>query len=189
MTEPLNIALIVGSSRRGRIADRLLKWLIRELSLIADFSLDVIDAREYDPAITGQPIPTHKLEAAIERADAMMILTAEYNHSFPAPLKAMLDAVGAPWRKKPVGFISYGGISGGLRAVEQLRLVVAELDMVGVRESVSISNPWSTIAEDGEPADADRLNGSLQRMTDALLWWATVLKAARRANRVLENAT
>lgn len=186
-TEKLNIALIVGSSRNGRVADRMMKWLLGEL-LSADFSVHIIDARNYDPAVTGAPLPARRLEQEIEHADAAIILTPEYNHSFPAPLKAMLDAVGQPWSKKPVGFVSYGGISGGLRAVEQLRLVVAELDMVGIRETVSVSNPWNAISEDGEPADADRLNAALQRMTDSLLWWGTVLKAARRANRVLEDA-
>ena len=187
MTEPLNIALLIGSSRPGRIADRVLKWLLPEL-FSSDFNIHVIDARDYDPAVTGRPLPAEQLNKEIERADAFILLTPEYNHSFSAPLKAMLDAVGRAWRKKPVGFISYGGISGGLRAIEQLRLVVAELDMVGIRESVSIFHPWTSILEDGEPVEAERLNASLTRMTDALVWWGTVLKAARRADRVMEAA-
>lgn len=186
MTEPLNIALLIGSSRQGRIADRVLKWLLPEL-FSSEFSVHVIDARDNDPAVTGQPLPVEKLRREIEQADAFIILTPEYNHSFPAPLKAMLDAVGKPWRKKPVGFISYGGISGGLRAVEQLRVVVAELDMVGIRDTVSITHPWASIGEDGEPAEAGKLGAALDQFKDALVWWGTVLKAARRADLVLEE--
>ncbi len=63
----------------------------------------------------------------IDRADAFVVVTPEYNHAYPAVLKFMIDCAYAEWQAKPVAFVSYGGISGGLRAVEQLRLVFAEL--------------------------------------------------------------
>ncbi len=66
-----------------------------------------------------------------------VVVTPEYNHSFPGPLKAAIDRHVTPWQAKPVGFVSYGGISGGLRAVEHLRQVFAELHAVTVRETVS----------------------------------------------------
>lgn len=79
----------------------------------------------------------------IAAADAVLIVTPEYNHSFPGPLKTSIDSLRDEWKAKPVGFVSYGGIGGGLRAVEALRLVFAELHAVTVRDTVSFHNPWS----------------------------------------------
>ncbi len=79
--------------------------------------------------------------SALSEADAFIVVTPEYNHSFTASLKFVLDLVYEPWQGKPVAFVSYGGISGGLRAVEQLRLVFAELHAVTVRDTVSFANP------------------------------------------------
>ena len=76
-------------------------------------------------------------------------------------------------------FISYGGISGGLRAIEQLRLVVAELEMADIRETVSIQDPWTSLSEDGEPRFPERLNAALGRQLTALAWWGYSLRAAR----------
>ena len=73
-------------------------------------------------------------------------MTPEYNHSFPAALKNVIDWHGPQWHVKPVGFVSYGGISGGLRAVEQLRLVFAELHAVGIRDTVSFHSAWNANA-------------------------------------------
>jgi NAD(P)H-dependent FMN reductase len=87
-----------------------------------------------------------------------------------------------------VAFVSYGGISGGLRAVEQLRLVFAELSMVTVRETVSISNPWSVLSSDGVPTNADYLGAAVVRMMGSLLWWTRALKRARAETEKEEMA-
>ena len=108
-----------------------------------------------------------------------MVVTPEYNHSFPGALKVLIDAVGAQWSAKPVGFISYGGVSGGLRAVEHLRQVFAELHAVGLRDSVALHAPWGGFAtpQDSPPgADA-----ALELMLDRMAWWAGALTAARTA--------
>jgi NAD(P)H-dependent FMN reductase len=78
-----------------------------------------------------------------------------------------------------VAFISYGGVSGGLRAIEQLRLVVAELDMADIRDTVSIQDPWTNLTEDGDPRFPERLNAALGRQLTALAWWSYSLRAAR----------
>jgi NAD(P)H-dependent FMN reductase len=93
----------------------------------------------------------------------------------------MIDSVYSEWNGKPVGFVSYGGISGGLRAVEQLRLVFAELHMVSVRDTVSIVGPWNAFSADGVPNDPRPLNEALDKLLHSLAWWASALKAARNA--------
>lgn len=179
MQDKLNTVLLIGSARETRIADRVLKWLLPELDKYPDFSIHIADARDFDGGRVERRAAARMLEADVSAADAVIVLTAEYNHSFPAPLKTMLDSIGEPWRKKPVAFISYGGISGGLRAIEQLRLVVAELDMADIRETVSIQDPWTNLSEEGEPKFPEKLNAALGRQMTALAWWAYSLRAAR----------
>jgi NAD(P)H-dependent FMN reductase len=180
MTAPLKTVILIGSARQGRIADRVMKWLLPELQRYPDFSYQVLDARHF-AAAQARGETDDLFETVIRNADAAIVVTPEYNHSFPAPLKAMIDAFGEPWQRKPVAFVSYGGISGGLRAVEQLRLVFAELGMVSVRETISISNPWSAFSPEGVPTSLDYLDAALVRMMGSLLWWARALRAARTA--------
>ncbi len=175
MQDTFKIAVLIGSARQGRVADRVMKWLMPELRRYPDFVYHVLDARDFEAADKADPT----YEIVIRNADAVIVVTPEYNHSFPAPLKAMIDALGEPWHRKPVAFVSYGGISGGLRAVEQLRLVFAELSMVTIRETVSISSPWSALNPEGVASDPDYLAAALVRLMGSLLWWTRALKAAR----------
>ena len=117
----------------------------------------------------------------LEAADAFVIVTPEYNHSFPAPLKNALDRYGSPWRGRPVGFISYGGLSGGLRAVEQLRLVLAELHGATLRETVSFHNHWERFDDAGRPRDGKATEAAAARFLDQLAWWGEGLRRARAA--------
>jgi NAD(P)H-dependent FMN reductase len=175
MQDTFKVAVLIGSARQGRVADRVMKWLMPELRRYPDFVYHVLDARDFEHADKADPT----YEIVIRNADAVIVVTPEYNHSFPAPLKEMIDALGEPWHRKPVAFVSYGGISGGLRAVEQLRLVFAELSMVTIRETVSISSPWSALSPEGVPTNPDYLAAALVRLMGSLLWWARALKAAR----------
>jgi NAD(P)H-dependent FMN reductase len=107
------------------------------------------------------------------------VVTPEYNRSFPAPLKALIDEVGPEWRGKPVAFVSYGGVSGGLRAVEQLRLVFAELHAATIRDGVCFANAWDQFDETGRLRDADRAERAMATMLGQLHWWASALRTAR----------
>ena len=114
---------------------------------------------EVDPAkAEAYEVVSRRLDAA----DAFLVVTPEYNHSFPAPLKELVDGYGTEWHAKPVAFVSYGGISGGLRAVEHLRGVFAELHTVGVRDTVSFAGAWKRFGPDGmlrDPAEAELAQG------------------------------
>ena len=98
-----------------------------------------------------------------------------------ASLKQALDLLREEWYAKPVSFVSYGGLAGGLRAVEQLRLVCAELHMVSIRDTVSIHLAHRQFDESGQPRAPDLLNSAAKTMLDQLLWWAHALREARAA--------
>ena len=105
-------------------------------------------------------------------------MTPEYNHGYPAPLKALIDSAGVEWHAKPVAFVSYGGVSGGLRAVEQLRLVFAELHAVTIRDSVS-PGAWEQFDETGALRNPERAHRGMKTLVARLHWWAVALRQAR----------
>ena len=118
----------------------------------------------------------------IARADGFVVITPEYNHGYPGTLKNALDLVNAEWRAKPMGFVSYGGPAGGVRAVEQLRQVAVELHLVPLRDAVAIPMARSAFGDGGAPADPDGfIADSLETMLERLVWWSRALAAARRA--------
>ena len=181
MTERTRLAIIYGSTRPGRLCDRVVNWVARELAHYPLIDIDLIDPLEFDlPFAHNREHPgVAALSERLSDADAFIVVTPEYNHRFTASLKFVLDLVYEPWHGKPVAFVSYGGISGGLRAVEQLRLVFAELHTVTVRDTVSFANPWCRFVEDGtleNPLDARK---SLVLMIARLNWWSNALKPAR----------
>jgi len=166
------LAVIYGSTRDGRFCDRVVHWLRNELLIVDDFDVELIDPKDRD-------VPWSIRQEQMTRADAFIVVTPEYNHAYPAPLKAFIDAFNAEWRAKPVAFVSYGGISGGLRAVEQLRLVFAELHAVTVRDSVALQNPWDELDASREFRGSGRTRRSLVAMMDRLRWWSAALRDAR----------
>lgn len=175
-----HIALIHGSDREGRFCDVVAGWALAQLRRHPEIRTEVIDPLALDlPRRTGhETAGLQRLRQQLASADAFIVVTPEYNHSFPAVLKAMVDSANEAWHAKPVGFVSYGGISGGLRAVEQLRLVFAELHAVTLRDSVAFSNAWNAFA-DGQPVAADAATRSFDRMVSRLKWWSTALRQAR----------
>ncbi|MFI9809882.1 NADPH-dependent FMN reductase [Streptomyces sp. NPDC052301] len=186
---PLRVAVIVGSVREGRQGRAVADWFLRTADGDPGLDLDLIDLADVRlplalPGWGGTPDPgtaavLRDLTPRLAAADAFVVVTPEYNHSFPASLKNVIDWHHAPWQAKPVGFVSYGGLGGGLRAVEQLRLVFAELHAVTVRDSVSLHGPWSGLGEDGVPRDSEVCTGAAKGMLGQLAWWGRALRAAR----------
>jgi len=121
METPIKVGLVYGSTRPGRFCDTVARWAAGQIAAREGFAVEIIDPAAVEIAGTGS------LNARIAACDAFIVVTPEYNHGYPAPLKALIASIGSEWHAKPVAFISYGGVSGGLRAVEQLRLVFAEL--------------------------------------------------------------
>ncbi|MDP9850128.1 NADPH-dependent FMN reductase [Streptosporangium lutulentum] len=184
----LRVAVIVGSTRDGRFGPVVANWLLTHLAHREDMTVDLVDLAETPlptvfPAF-GQPAApgTAELLAAVSprlaAADAFVIVTPEYNHSFPASLKNAIDWHNKEWHAKPVGFVSYGGLSGGLRAVEQLRVVLAELHAVTVRDTVSFHGAWTCFDADGTVKDPAG-DTAAKTMLDQLAWWAHALRDAK----------
>lgn len=185
MTErqPTRLAVIVGSTRQGRFAPTVARWVAERARARGDVDVDVVDlAKARLPEVLGDddqpPAAVGDLAPRLAAAEAFVVVTPEYNHSFPAALKTAIDWYFDEWMAKPVGFVSYGGISGGLRAVEALRLVFAEVHAATVRDVVSFHNYPDRFGPDAEPINpgpATALAGQL----DQLCWWANALRAHR----------
>ncbi|MEV5703520.1 NAD(P)H-dependent oxidoreductase [Actinoallomurus sp. NPDC052274] len=188
-TERFRVAVIVGSVREGRFGTTVADWFAGRARRRTDVDVDVIDLAEVGlplvfPAFGAAPAPetARALQTVTPRlaaADAFVVVTPEYNHSFPASLKNLIDWHNAEWHAKPVGFVSYGGLSGGLRAVEHLRPVFAELHAVTVRDTVSFHGAWERFDAEGRPVDPDGCGAAAETLLDQLLWWAHALRDAR----------
>lgn len=169
-------AVIYGSTRKGRFCNTVAAWVSAGIEDRRGEPADIID-----PAGRIRSAYAGAIETRLEAADAFIVVTPEYNHSYPAPLKALIDDYGDPWHAKPVGFVSYGGASGGLRAVEHLRTVFAELHAVGLRDGVSFPNVWQQFDSNGRPVERERAERGLATMLARLEWWAGALREARIA--------
>ncbi|NEB78371.1 NAD(P)H-dependent oxidoreductase [Streptomyces sp. SID14478] len=189
-TTPLRVAVLVGSTREGRFAPVVVKWLTGHLGQRDDLRADVVDLAETPlptvlPAFGQDPAPEAVQALALvtprlAAADAFVFVTPEYNHSFPASLKNAIDWHGVEWHGKPVAFVSYGGLSGGLRAVEQLRVVMAELNAMTIRNTVSFHNAFGAFGADGR-VDDPAVDTAAKALLDQLTWWAHALRDAKSA--------
>jgi NAD(P)H-dependent FMN reductase len=146
------------------------RWFLGLLGAHGGFQVDLIDPAEVSP---------EELTGRLTRAEGFVIVTPEYNHSFPAPLKELIDAHVLPWMAKPVAFVSYGGISGGLRAIEHLRGVLAELHAVTLRDTVSLHLAWELVDDTGELEPEPAAEVAVKVLLDRLVWWTTALTDAR----------
>jgi NAD(P)H-dependent FMN reductase len=183
--QPIRVTVIVSSMREGRLAPIISSWFTTQITQRADMVTDVVDLNDYelpntlsatDPAVVA-------LQPHIAGADAFVIVVPEYNRSVPGPLKTAIDCYNEEWRAKPVGFVSYGlSSSGGLRAVEHLRLIFAEFHSVGMKDSVVFPRIMDYINADGTfTANTEGCNAAAKLMLDQLGWWAHALRDAKLA--------
>ncbi|GAB2669880.1 NADPH-dependent FMN reductase [Nocardia goodfellowii] len=182
MDNPLRLEVIVASTRPERFAPVVADWFVRAARSRPEFDTGTIDL--IDAGLPGNLTVTPEVDAFRARlaaADAFVAVTSEYNHGYPASLKTAFDSAKREWRAKPIGFVSYGGLSGGLRAVEQLRQVVAELHMVSARETVSFHQAKKQFDQEGRTHDGAAIDAA-ERLLTQLAWWATTLRSARSAS-------
>lgn len=183
MHEPIATSIIIGSTRPGRFGPRVAGWFGELAEDRPELKVDLIDLldEELPPAWTRDHSPgLDRYLAKLDRAEAFVVVTPEYNHGYPAPLKQAIDLAQAQWRAKPVGFVSYGGRSGGLRAVEQLRQVFAEVHAVTVRDVVSLHSPWDLFDDDdGVRLDELGATAAAHVLLDRMIWWGRALRTAR----------
>ncbi|MEU0368739.1 NAD(P)H-dependent oxidoreductase [Streptomyces sp. NPDC006283] len=191
----LNLAVIVGSVRQGRFGPAVADWFAQQATQHGQFSVELIDLADTVLPLALPPVPPamqpdldrpaemRGLTRRLAAADAFVVVTPDYNRSFPASLKAAIDWHYTEWQAKPIGFVGYSGGSGGLLAIEQLRQVFGELHAHTVRDVVSFPRYYELFGEDGTLLDPEGPNGAAKTMLDQLLWWGSVLHDARREHR------
>lgn len=188
----LKLALIVGSTRPNRFADRPKDWVVDGAKARTDFSLTVLDLRDFKLPLFEEPMPpafakgvftnpaAKEWDRRVAEFDGYIALAAEYHHSVSAVLKNAFESAYNSWQRKPIGFVGYGGV-GGARAVEHARGIAIELDMAPIKAAVHIGlEPFLGVVRDGKKlADYEYLNQSRTALFDQLAWWVNALKAAR----------
>lgn len=185
----IRVGIVVGSTRPGRKAEAVARWVHDLARVRADAEFELVDLAEFSLPLLDEPAPpstgrytkphTQAWAAKVGAFDAFVFVTPEYNHSIPGALKNALDFVYAEWNNKAAGFVSYGGSASGTRAVEQLRLVMAELQIADVRGQVALS--LATDFENQALKPHPRHERNLAAMLDQLVAWGTALRALREA--------
>jgi NAD(P)H-dependent FMN reductase len=182
----IRLAIIIGSTRNGRFGPTVADWFAAHARRHTNLDVDRIDLAEARLPETlpdhdeNLPAPVRALARRLAAADAFVVVTPEYNQSFPAPLKTAIDWYYDEWKAKPVALISYGRESGGLNAAAQLRQVFAELHAVTIRDGISLPCYWEQFAADGSwPKATADCNTAVRTTLDQLSWWALALREAR----------
>lgn len=186
-TTPLQLRIILGSTRAGRAIDGITPWLLDRATKHAAFHPEILDLRDFPMPMFGEgewPTPAvTEWNAATRTADAFIIVTPEYNHSVPGVLKNAIDATHGGFRNKVAGFVGYSaGPIAGARAVEHLAHMAIEAEMVPLRNTVLLGSVSRAIV-DGEPTNP-MSDFALQVMLDDIAWWAAPLRAARQAGEL-----
>lgn len=137
----LRMLVITASTRPQRFGHKVAAWFLDHVEGHPAFKASHIDLADLDiPAHIGTSTLLTHAGTEIEAADGIVIVTPEYNHSYPGTLKNFIDHFHTEWAGRPIAFVSYGGVSGGLRSIEHLRLVFAELRAATLRETISFHN-------------------------------------------------
>jgi NAD(P)H-dependent FMN reductase len=193
------IGIVIGSTRPSRFGDKPAAWIHGIADQRTDLDFEVIDLRDYALPLFNEPGSpawgpidnevAKRWAAKLGDLDGFILVTPEYNHGPSAVLKNALDYAYNEFVRKPVAFVGYGSV-GAARAVEQLRLVAVELQMVSVKNSVHILAPdFLGLWRQGKSFDDyPHLAQSAAGMLDELAWWAKVLESARTNDIARANA-
>jgi NAD(P)H-dependent FMN reductase len=187
------LLVVIGSTRPGRIGRPIGLWFAERARAHDAFEVEVVDLAELALPFLDEPtLPrlrryahahTKAWSATVERSDAIVFVTPEYNHGYPAPLKNAIDFLFHEWARKPVGFVSYGGVAAGSRAVKMLQSVAAALRMVPVLETVSIPFIVEFVDEGGRLHPSDMMQRSAATMLDELARLEAALRPIRESAR------
>lgn len=174
-----SLIIIIGSTRPGRVGLPVAQWFAQRAQDHGGFDIEIVDLAELHLPLLDEPMHprlrqytqphTRRWSEMVDGADAFVLVTSEYNHGYPAPLKNAIDYLNQEWTYKPVGFVTYGGVAAGTRAMQQLKTVVAALKMVAVPEAVNIPFVAQFIGEDGEVHANEIMDQAVDLMLDELL--------------------
>ena len=186
----IKVAIILGSTRPGRNGEAVGQWIHEIAKKRSDADFEFVDIKDFNLPLLDEPIPpsmgqytkehTKTWSAKINSFDAFIFVTAEYNHGIPGALKNAIDFLFNEWNNKVAGFVSYGS-AGGVRAVEQLRLVMAELQVATVRAQVQVSL-FTDFENFTKFKPAPYNEKSVSDMLDQVISWGSALKTLRTKN-------
>jgi len=183
----VHVGIIVGSTRPGRKAEAVARWVHEIAKKRSDASFEVVDIADFKLPLLDEPLPpmmgqyshphTRAWAAKIAGFDAFIFVTPEYNHSTSGALKNALDYLWREWNDKAAGFVGYGA-AGGTRAVEHLRLVMAEVKVADVRAQVALSL-FTDFENYVTFKPAPHQERTVTAMLDDLVAWGEALKIMR----------
>lgn len=183
----LKIAIIIGSTRPNRVGETVGNWVLETASKRADAEFTLVDLAKVDLPLFDEPLPPimnqHSQQHAKDWAttiagfDAFLFVAAEYNHSVTASLKNAIDFLHGEWNNKAAGFVSYGA-NNGIRAVEHLRVILAELKVATVRSQVML-NSYTDFENFSVFKPTERHEQALNETIDQVIEWGGALKPLR----------
>src|SRR5437588_8228737 len=183
----LRIAIILGSTRPGRNGEAVAKWVYEIAKKRTDAEFELVDIKDFNLPLLDEPVPpsmgqyskehTKAWAAKVASFDGFVFVTPEYNHGISGALKNAIDFLYAEWNNKAAGFVGYGS-AGGVRAVEHLRLVMAEVQVATVRSQVMLSlfTDFENYTKFKPGAHHEK---SVNQMLDQLIAWSGALKTLR----------
>jgi NAD(P)H-dependent FMN reductase len=184
----VKIAVIVGSTRPGRKAEDVARWVMEIASLRSDAIYELVDIQDFNLPLLDEPVPPsmgqyskpHTLAwaAKVDQYDGFVFVTPEYNHGTSAALKNAIDFLYKEWNNKAAGFVGYGS-AGGARAVEHLRLVMGELQVADVRAQVMLSL-FTDFENLSTFKPAPYQEPAVTAMLDQVVSWSMALQTVRK---------
>jgi NAD(P)H-dependent FMN reductase len=185
----VRLMIVIASTRPGRVGLPIGRWFDARARDHGSFDVELVDLFELDLPFMDEPNHprfhsytqqhTKDWGARVEAADAFVFVTPEYNYGYPAALKNAIDYLHVEWQYKPVGFVSYGGIAAGTRAVQQLKQVVTTLKMTPLFEAVSIPFVAQFIDDEGGVQANEVMEQACDAMLDELARVAQALAPLR----------
>lgn len=184
----MKIGIVIGSTRPGRKAEAVARWVMEIAETRKDASFELVDILDYALPLLDEPVPPSKGQyskphtkawaAKIDSFDGYVFVTPEYNHGTSGALKNAIDFLYKEWNNKAAGFVAYGS-AGGTRAVENLRLVMGELQVADVRAQVSLSlhTDFENFTKFRPAAHHEK---AVNEMLGQLIAWGEALRAMRR---------
>ena len=184
----IKVGIIIGSTRPNRVGENVARWVYENSRQRYDAEFELIDLKDFNLPILDEPVPagmsqnyqhshTRKWSTKIKALDAFIFVTPEYNHGTSGALKNALDFLYPEWNNKVAGFIGYGG-TGGLRSIEHLRLIMAELQIATIRTQMgfSLRTDFENY-KDFRPADYHLKN--LNALLNQLILWGESFRNIR----------
>ncbi len=184
----MKLTIVLASVREGRAGEAIAQWFVARAKEHGKFDVELADLKELNLPLLSEPDhprlkkyiheSSKRWSAIVGGSDAFVFVTPEYNYTMPPALVNALDTVYHEWTYKPVGFVSYGGVSGGMRAVQTAKLMVTGFKMMPMIEAVNIPF-FSQLIEGGVFKSNDVHDKAAPVMLDELLRWANALKPLR----------